>query len=125
MVRLKGVSDQGYLMITVTIQKTGGTYSSFTCAGHAGYARLAWIGQKDILCSAVSALVINTVNALEALTDAKMKVSYDEKAGIIKCRFLNPPGERPALLVDALVLGLQNIKQQYGTKYLEVNFKEV
>jgi len=41
------------------------TYRGFSVSGHAGYENAG----KDIICASVSALVINTVNAVDALTE--------------------------------------------------------
>ena len=47
-------------MTTITICKTAdGKYTGFNCFGHAGYAKK---NRPDILCSAISTLVINTIN---------------------------------------------------------------
>ena len=51
-------------MTTITIYKSDkGSYKGFTCKGHAGSA----MSGKDIVCAAISILVINTVNSLEEL----------------------------------------------------------
>ena len=42
---------------------TDGSYRGFSVSGHAGYAKRG----QDIVCASVSSLVINTVNAIEAL----------------------------------------------------------
>ena len=52
-------------MITITVKKRNGNYLEFVSKGHAGYAEEG----QDIVCAAVSVLVINTVNSLE--TDRK------------------------------------------------------
>ena len=110
-------------MTTIIIRKTNtDAYDSFICMGHAEYAKA---GQKDILCSAISVLVINTINSLEELTGAKMEVSTNEETGFIHCSFVNPLNEKQILLMDSMVFGLQNLKKEYGKKYLEVRFEEV
>ena len=48
-------------MITITVKKRNGNYLEFVSKGHAGYAEEG----QDIVCAAVSVLVINTVNSLE------------------------------------------------------------
>ena len=113
-------------MTTVIIRKTStDAYDSFTCMGHAGYAKFAWAGQKDVVCSAISAIVINTINSLEELTDAKMEISSNDATGFIQCKFVNPLTEQQILLMDSMILGLQKIQEQYSSKYLEVRFEEV
>ena len=50
----------GVIMITITVKKRNGNYLEFVSKGHAGYAEEG----QDIVCAAVSVLVINTVNSL-------------------------------------------------------------
>ena len=54
-------------MIEVTVYKTmRHEYAGFDMSGHAGYDDIG----KDIVCAAVSVLVINTLNSIERFTDA-------------------------------------------------------
>ena len=108
-------------MITVEIRKSCGEYSGFSCSGHAGYAEEGF----DIICAAVSVLTVNTINSIEVLTKTVPIVEFDEKAGYIHCSFEDDITEQPALLLDAMLLGLSQIKKQYGTKYIDVKIKEV
>ena len=64
-------------MITVTVTKKNNSYTEFTSKGHAGYAEEG----QDIICAAVSVLVINTVNSLETLTHDQ--ISVKEKDGYV------------------------------------------
>ncbi len=105
-------------MTTITITKSkNGNYKQVVCKGHAGYADSG----SDIVCAAVSMLVINTVNSLEALTDTAMQVEAEETSGMISFRFT----EDGRLLVDSLILGLANVAGQYGKRYVKLKFKEV
>ncbi len=103
------------------IKSQNGEYKRITCKGHTGYARSG----NDIVCSAVSVLVINTINSLDALTDAKLLVDSDEEEGFIDCQLLGNPDEKSRLLLDSMVLGLQMVVSQYGKKYLKLKFEEV
>ena len=68
-------------MITVSrIKNEYGNYVGFCCSGHAGYAESG----SDIICSAVSALVINTINSIEAFTEDKFSCAQEEKSGRIE-----------------------------------------
>ena len=62
-------------MIRVTVKKRENSYVSFHSKGHAGYADSG----KDIVCAAVSALIITTVNSLEAFTEDE--IDLEEKSG--------------------------------------------
>lgn len=109
-------------MTTITIMKSkNGNYKQVTCKGHAGYADSG----SDIVCAAVSVLVINAVNSLEALTDTKMQVETDEHSGLIDLCFTEEIGNSGRLLMDSLILGLKNVAGQYGEKYVKLKFKEV
>ena len=108
-------------MTKIVIRKNNGRYTGFTCSGHAGYAQSG----SDIVCAAVSILVINTINAMEIFAAEEMEVSSQEEGGIIDVKFPFPIGEKAILLMDTMVLGLQSIGQQYGKKYLRLKIEEV
>ena len=114
-------------MTTVIIRKDNeNSYRGFTCMGHAGYAKRRLFGaEPDILCAAISALVISTMNSLEELAGEKLLVSQNEETGFIKCDFTEPLHENSVILMDSMVLSLQNLSKEYGEKYLQVNFEEV
>lgn len=110
-------------MIQITFHKTRtGDYQGFTCSVHAGYAAYG----EDIVCAAVSALVINTINSLEEITGEEMEVTAEENSGLIRCFFARQPlKETSRVLIDSLVLGLTRIEEQYGKKHCRLHFKEV
>ncbi len=103
-------------MIKVKIRKDEDRYVGFTCEGHAGYAEYG----SDIVCSAVSMLVINTVNSIDALTDCRLKATDEEKSGKIQVIFPEGTDEKAGLLMDAMVLGLQSVEEQYGRSHIRV-----
>ena len=110
-------------MTEVKIHKTkSGEYLKFTCDGHAGYANYG----KDIVCAAISILVINTVNSLGEITKEAVQVETDEEAGRISCTFLRQPlKETSVALMDSLILGLSQIEAQYGKQHCKLTFEEV
>ena len=110
-------------MTQITFHKTTvGEYKGFTCDGHAGFADYG----EDIVCAAISVLVINAINSLEQITGEQMQVETDEDAGTIRCRFVNQPlKETSKALMDSLVLGLTQIEKQYGKNYCKLTFEEV
>ena len=64
-----------------------------------------------IICSALSMLSINTVNSIEALTDAKFTLESDE-TGFMK--FLLEDDNKDAyLLLESFKLGVYSIKESY------------
>ena len=63
-------------MIQITFHKTRtGDYQGFTCSGHAGYAAYG----EDIVCAAVSALVINGSLFLVSSSSLKAKHTVNKR----------------------------------------------
>ena len=93
--------------------------TGFSIEGHAGYARHG----KDIVCAAVSILIINTVNSMEEFTGQVFGTESED--GHIYCTLAKPYDRDAQLLLNSMVFGLQNIRQEYGKKYLRLDFKEV
>ena len=108
-------------MITFTVWKSGHQYKGFECAGHAGYAEEG----SDIICAAVSALAVNTINAIEQFTEDPYQVEQAEDGGYLKVLFPEGLSEKAALLMDSLVLGIENIEAEYGNEYITLLLEEV
>ena len=90
--------------------------------GHAGYARR---GKPDILCAAISALTIGTINSLEQLAGEQLAVKEDAETGFLKCDFDSILQEKSSFLMDSMVFSLENMSKEYGERYLQVRFEEV
>lgn len=90
--------------------------------GHAEYAKK---GKPDILCAAISALTIGTINSLEQLAGEKLVVVQEEKTGFLKCDFPEILQEKSGFLLDSMVFSLENLSREYGRKYLQIKFEEV
>ena len=93
--------------------------TGFCSEGHAGYARHG----KDIVCAAVSALVMNTMNSIHSFTSDVFDYKEDEKKGMIDFRIVSEPSPETKLLLKSLILGLQGIQEEYGEKYLRIDFQ--
>ncbi|MCR4907291.1 MAG: ribosomal-processing cysteine protease Prp [Lachnospiraceae bacterium] len=108
-------------MTRITIQyDENGVPRKLRLSGHTGYASSG----EDVVCAAVSALTINTVNSLEYfLPEDKFRDTSDEKKGFIEFEFVCDPSEKAQLLVNSLIFGLKNIKDQYGNTYLKITEK--
>ena len=106
-------------MIAVTVLRDGDRISGFESSGHAGFADSG----KDIVCAAVSILIINTVNSMEEFPGQVFGTESED--GHIYCTLAKPYDQDAQLLLNAMVFGLQNIRQEYGKKYLRLDFKEV
>ena len=102
-------------MIQVQFKKEQGQYKSFQIEGHAEYAEEG----EDIICAAVSALVINTINSIEQFTEDTF--TCDCQDGMIKSwEFPSDVSEATALLMDSLRHGLQNVEKSYGETYIQI-----
>ena len=101
-------------MIKAKVSIKDNKYCDFSCEGHAGYGYKG----NDVVCAAVSMLVINTANAIEKFADCDFEaLSLEDE---IKYVFNSVPDDKATLLMDALLLGLEEIQKKYGKKYLEL-----
>ena len=105
-------------MVTARVIKDPSGYVSFECKGHAGYMNKG----RDIVCSAISMLTINTANSIMTLTDTKITV--DENDGFISWRFDDVPGREATLLMDSLLIGLRSVEEEYK-RFLTLSVEEV
>ena len=102
-------------MITIEIRKSANGYTGFSSKGHAGYAEEGY----DIICSAVSALTVNTINSIEQFTNDAFKAEAAD--GMVRWKFTETPISKEAeLLMDSLCLGLEYIQESYGKKYIKI-----
>ena len=111
-------------MVTVTVFKNSAKeYTAVQAVGHAGFSEKG----TDIVCAAVSVLFINTLNAIESLTTDKqaLGIVQNEEDGILYCGFKERLSKESVLLLDAMVLGMSGIQEQYSTKYMRLQFEEV
>lgn len=118
-------------MISITILKNQQGYVGVECFGHAMYAKAG----KDIVCAAVSILVINTINGIERFTQDGIKLEAKEpekglsrlrsKDNYIHFELQGDISSEAKVLMDVLVLGLTEMNKQYGDSYLTLSFKEV
>ncbi|MCR5304204.1 MAG: ribosomal-processing cysteine protease Prp [Lachnospiraceae bacterium] len=109
-------------MIQVTVfRDPDGTYRSFRCEGHAGYADKG----EDIICSAVSILVVNTVNSLEGISKDRVRTVSKSGKGYVDCEFLETPTEIGKAFMDSFIMGIRGIIKSYGDDYVNLDIKEV
>ena len=108
-------------MTAIKIFKANNVINRITVFGHSGYAERG----EDIVCAAISVLVINTINSLDQLASQKIKLVTNEEEGLIDCRFDGQINEKSKLLLESMVLGLREIKKQYGKTFIDLTFEEV
>lgn len=111
-------------MIRVTLYENDNHVYRVHLEGHSGYAEHG----NDIICAAVSILALNTVNAIERFTEEPFEVlAVDENKGLIDVLFTRrQTGEyepEAELLIRTLILGLIDIKEMYGEKYIQIQKK--
>ena len=98
---------------------------SFALCGHAESGPYG----QDIVCAAVSALAISTVNGIEALAGFAPEVVTDEKNGGYLAMSLleNINGEQlniSQILLENLVLGLQSVAETNGKFFsIKIHFR--
>ena len=107
-------------MIQISIIRHNNEYSQIKAFGHAEYDDYG----KDIVCAAVSVLIINAANSLEKFTNDLIMAETHED-GTTEILLKEHPSKETGLLIDSLILGLEGIRNQYGKKYLSVDYKEV
>ena len=104
----------------VFYQDSDGMCLGFKTKGHAGYAEAGY----DIICAAVSALVTNTVNSIERLTDNSFRIKTDERTGYMAVKLNEAVTPEANLLLRSLQHGLEDIETEHK-EYIHVVFKEV
>jgi uncharacterized protein YsxB (DUF464 family) len=109
-------------MIRVMIERSAAdrTISAFSVSGHADYAEPG----KDIVCAAVSAVTVGTVNAVESLLGIALE--SDMRSGWL-CVTI-PEGSkaelnaRMQLILESMVVMMMSIQDSYG-KYIKIQEK--
>ncbi len=114
-------------MTTITFYKTGGFYYGFEEQGHTGYGESG----EDILCSALSAMTMLIINAIEVTYQSSVDYDIDEETTDICliCKSALPEYEKDEKkqfavsgLIQAYFYQLMDLVEEYYD-YLDV--KEV
>jgi Predicted ribosomal protein len=105
-------------MINVSIFKNAeNLITGFKLSGHADYSEYG----SDVVCSAVSALVINTINSIESFTSDQFTLEQDEKKGFIEFHVTSQVSNNGNLLLSSLALGLMGVAEEYSDKYIRLS----
>lgn len=98
-------------MVTVTVWRDeAGRIHGFRSAGHAAYGDHG----EDIVCAAVSVLTQSAVLGLAQ--HVGLDVAVEQRSGWLQCIIDHEPTDRDeaaAAILETMVLGLDNIAQQY------------
>ena len=111
-------------MIHVTIyQNKRREYTGFTTYGHAGFSDEG----QDIVCAAVSVLIINTMNAIELYAQDICSLVTNEETGMISYHLTSGhPSKNAELLLKTMILGLEEmVADENYAEYIDLTFEEV
>ncbi|HEY4544117.1 MAG TPA: ribosomal-processing cysteine protease Prp [Tissierellaceae bacterium] len=112
-------------MIEVVLKTRDKNLLGFEVSGHAQYDQSG----KDIVCSAVSVLTINSINTLEEVLNLKNEIKYSEKENLITLD-INTKSLDELKLHDTQVvlrgfeLGITSILREYQ-EFVELYYREV
>ncbi len=108
-------------MIEINVNFKKNRIQGFELSGHAGYSEYG----NDVVCAAVSVLVINTINSIENLTDDLYDCSTDEQIGYISFKLTEDGSNDVQLLLKSMLLGLESMRDEYGSDYIKLVVEEV
>lgn len=108
-------------MIKVKVTRAADGFAErFRICGHAGYA----VRGKDIVCSAVTAVAFAAIGYAESLynpDDDPALRAYEEHSGFLvwQCPAVSAEDRQKLIpVLDAMVLGLKQIRDSAGKQYL-------
>ena len=112
-------------MIRITITKTSAKrITAVEVKGHAGYAEHG----QDIVCAAVSAITIGTVNSVKKLLAINLQATTDEATGLLQWIVPQLPEEmidqQLQLLMWSMTETLLMIEQEYD-KFIKIKIELV
>lgn len=98
-------------MTKVTVYRKGGAVVKFIAQGHTNFAESG----SDIVCAAVSTLLLTAVNGLTEVVG--IAVGYEVRDGYVECVLpaeLEPNAAYGAqVLLESTLLSLKNLDQNY------------
>jgi len=105
----------------VIFKDSRGVIQGFKIKGHAGFEQAG----KDIVCSAVSAIVYTALGGLDELAGFR---NFSEKDGLIICyipeNLSAEQSEATDIILKTMVIGLRQIEADYN-KYIRIRYEEV
>ncbi|GEK87980.1 ribosomal-processing cysteine protease Prp [Alkalibacterium putridalgicola] len=108
-------------MIDIQFRRKGSNFMSVEMSGHAEAGPYGY----DVVCAAVSALSIGTVNSLSEIAEIPVEVvSAEDSGGYLE--FTIPAGisqkqmETGQILMKSLHLSLKSIEEEYS-EYVKIN----
>lgn len=98
-------------MIKVWIRRDGGRVAGYRVEGHSGWDRAG----RDIVCAAVSALVIGTENGLDEVAGAVAGSRSSE--GTLEVELKDGLGEEARIMADAILETMLNALRRIQTQH--------
>ena len=105
---------------TIYKDSQNGEIVGFKTEGHAGYAEEG----SDVVCAAISMLVINTINSIEMFTVDDCEIMTDEDNAVISLMTDLQQSSETRILLKSLELGLNQVAQG-NPDYLSIKVEEV
>lgn len=96
-------------MTNITFYTRAGKIIGFQSKGHACYG----VKGTDVVCASVSALIINTVNSIEQLTQDGCDSKVNDRKATIDFEIDGEVSPQAELLFNSLELGLNEIAKVY------------
>ena len=106
---------------TIYRAKDSGKIMGFQVKDHSGYAPAG----TDIVCAAISMLVLNTINSIEKFSNDIFDAYEDTDNAVVGFDLKGDPGEKTSVLLDSMYLGLATVQKKYGNEFLKLIDKEV
>lgn len=108
-------------MIAIQFRRKGSNLMSVEMSGHAESGPYGY----DIVCAAVSALSIGTVNSLTEIAEIPIEVvSAEDSGGYLKFTIPNDISQKQMetgqILLESLLLSLKSIEEEYS-EYVNIN----
>ena len=93
-------------MIKIKVSKESNNYKNIVITGHANYAEYG----KDIVCAAVSATVLTTINGIIAIDDSILDVEQEQDKMIINIKKENNISQ---ILINNMINCLSELVIEY------------
>jgi|SRR5690625_4942068 hypothetical protein len=101
-------------MIKVIISRTNNEITAFELSGHAESGPYGY----DLVCAAVSAVSIGTVNAAAVLGETDLDIKQEDEGGFLYVRIPNSlpreKMEKIQLLFEGMIISLKSIEAEYS-----------
>lgn len=90
-------------MILITLTETNKKFASLTVKGHANSGEYG----KDLVCSAVSAVIIGGINALKNPNDFEIKL----ESGFVEINAKNIVSSENQIVINTMMIQLETIEE--------------